>query len=757
MTGGKVGWKEDVPQEELVQTSPPSSPTDKQARRASTKWTTKVKILSGSWHTSSGNSEKVQPYRAWCEQAVALQRPPRWMHLEAIGRAPLETPTRPPRLTPLRGFVEGSGEDSRPSTSGGGDPSSSLQASEMSGGGGGLAALDVQAANPEAITSGPSEDLDDAPSCGERPALQRSFSGQCTEIIFDQDSVDAFDAGRFYKACPLFAPCSPTFVRELLATGGPRVWRGVTFDTGTTVYAKGDAGFSAFIVARGSVEIVSEARVILEESIPSVLLGPGDVFGEPQVLGVASTRLETVHAKTSLHVLEVSCSVLSTLLLRTADSLEGAAPEPQPVEENEDDPLSVGIGGGATVVVPQDRTRHAFEEERRHFEHEAAKWYTQLRPRTGGTIAVPSSPRAANSSYMTSTEESSRDMSSTCRRSSRERNCTHGRGSSGGGGGGGTILSSTLSHNQESYAGPTVGVSSLEDPRKWRQQLKEAQAALMEGGSTGLGVHRERLLHRLRGDIRRDVRQGNMIPADAMRVDRVISMGGSSPKSARGGAPWESEDGGVSPSSASGGRGRTRSGQNGSQQQAAGPSAGHVAQKAKITAVGPEKMLVVMQMLRAHRQNKDGTEDDADLRAGGVIGERHALDLDLLPPLEHASPAQRQWLIKDLERQARIVNTRRRGAAIREGGLVMPDSPGRKGRTVSSRARQSVSPGGQESRALRPSESTHFDSLCLTVPNSPTCSLEIGPMMWPTPSMLATPKASPRKKRLGWEAAPCGA
>mmetsp|Transcript_47918 Transcript_47918/g.126394 ORF Transcript_47918/g.126394 Transcript_47918/m.126394 type:complete len:369 (-) Transcript_47918:168-1274(-) len=260
-------------------------------------------------------------------------------------------------------------------------------------------------------------------------------------------------------------------------------------------------------------------------------------------------------------------------------------------------------------------------------------------------------------------------------------------------------------------ASSSSGVSSLDDPKGWRQQLERAQATLLEGGNNFEdNVRREKLLQKLREDMRRDIKRGYMIPADAMRsssdhqhqhhkLQRSGTAGTVSAVSSRPGSAS-----GCHPVSGCGGRGHAAVSRPGNEQggrnlgrrttllgigtPAPEPAAEDIVdtrsrRNTLLAAAGtgsvPDRLVQALITLRGTRSGEDedpnDEEEDESPRAlfssGGVGRDCHPFDLDLLPPLNYASPRQKQLLMKDLERQARTARARRKFAMRRRVASII--------------------------------------------------------------------------------------
>jgi len=122
-----------------------------------------------------------------------------------------------------------------------------------------------------------------------------------------------------------------------------------------------------FIVGRGVAEILVKGN---RTDIRTVEVG--GYFGEQQVLGILSRRHETVRAKTSLQLFEVTANALTKLLRRTH------------AEEDAEH------GFGADTSLWKKRAERGqtsfqclYQEERRHFESEAVRMYKVM---SGDTV-----------------------------------------------------------------------------------------------------------------------------------------------------------------------------------------------------------------------------------------------------------------------------------------------------------------------------------------------------------------------------------
>eukprot|EP00929_Paragymnodinium_shiwhaense_P059021 TRINITY_DN29547_c0_g1_i1.p1 TRINITY_DN29547_c0_g1~~TRINITY_DN29547_c0_g1_i1.p1 ORF type:complete len:701 (-),score=187.14 TRINITY_DN29547_c0_g1_i1:263-2365(-) len=246
---------------------------------------------------------------------------------------------------------------------------------------------------------------------GSAPVPPRSFSRQCRRIMYEQHSVALFDARQSIMECAFFQACSAGFVRELIAAGGPPIWQGESYDCGSIIYTEGNVGSSLFVVVRGFAEVTATWR-----QEPGNI-APGEFFGAPQVLGVLTRRHETVHAKTSLHALVISNTVLSRLLKKTrvddergglrdpilepttfgstASSMQGMLPDvgefasTMSMDVNQifahrrsnNQHSGLANSDSGTSLHSKDAAslmQYVFVQERKHFEREAIRLYSEV-------------------------------------------------------------------------------------------------------------------------------------------------------------------------------------------------------------------------------------------------------------------------------------------------------------------------------------------------------------------------------------------
>eukprot|EP00930_Biecheleria_cincta_P083307 TRINITY_DN72905_c0_g1_i1.p1 TRINITY_DN72905_c0_g1~~TRINITY_DN72905_c0_g1_i1.p1 ORF type:complete len:503 (-),score=85.88 TRINITY_DN72905_c0_g1_i1:452-1960(-) len=262
-----------------------------------------------------GRRAAPSPYVGWCKQAAAHRSPPREVLFETAGRAPVNAPPHPARLTPVRQMAR----------------------TAPIGGFGNFA---------------------DTPR-----DLPRSFSGECCRILADQASISTFDAYQAYKSCELFRACSPGFLQELAQLGGSVAWQGRIFKCGSLIYTEGEKGSSMFVIARGTVALSASAA----GAISPCVLGQGDCFGVAEGLGVVSKRQETATAKTSVHILEVTLSALTLLLCIRRNS------EDMLISNTGSGWCSARLGQRRAPPA------HVFHKERRHFEKESRRLYIRFR------------------------------------------------------------------------------------------------------------------------------------------------------------------------------------------------------------------------------------------------------------------------------------------------------------------------------------------------------------------------------------------
>lgn len=409
-------------------------------------------------YSSARNNQQL--YRAWCERSKAYTSPARHLLLEHLGRAPVEVPPHPARLTPVRRMAKKSGKQL---------PALALHPRLQ------LSRASIDSGSAAFSSSRPDTgDVADAANGIEATELMNGlmpFSLQCTGVMSSQTGVEAFSARKVFSACEFFDSCSLCFIRELVASGEPPLWQGISFDSGSIVYSEGEEGASMYVVVRGQAEATAKDR-------GSRTLGPLDYFGEAQALGVLSKRQETVNAATPLHVLEVSCSTLTDLLRR----------------KREAEPTGRGMHDSSDV--------YAFKEERKYFERLADNVYqsfTRRRRRQRGRLACGGFSRDEDQELAELASKLKVHLSKV----------------------GGT--SSTLAQAvplPDAVAAPS-SASALENPRAWRKRVEQAQAA-MEGDTVEDVASVLRYMKKLKASIRADLRGGYKMPVDLVQAQKDL-------------------------------------------------------------------------------------------------------------------------------------------------------------------------------------------------------------------------------------------
>lgn len=384
------------------------------------------------------------PYVGWCKQAAAHRSPPREVLFETAGRAPVNAPPHPARLTPVRQMAR-------------------------------------------TVPSGGFGNFGDAPR-----DLPRSFSGECSRILADQASISTFDAYQAYKNCELFRACSPGFFQELAQLGGSVAWQGRIFKCGSLIYTEGEKGSSMFVIARGTVAL----SVAAAGAAPPSVLGQGECFGVAEGLGVVSERQDTATARTSVHILEVTLSAL-TLLLSIKRN-----PEDVLISNTGSGWYSARLGQRRPPPA------HVFCKERSHFEKEARRIYIRFRQRRSPrrqraptndespqetsdasplTITMsedfgPKSPRAAKSTASTTFPASPKKRPKE--------------------------LEEVGSFTASPATTATSNWTSKTHPRKWREQVEKKQAEMEGGSFQDGGKAREQFQQQLNISIRQDFFNG---------------------------------------------------------------------------------------------------------------------------------------------------------------------------------------------------------------------------------------------------------
>jgi len=653
------------------------------------------------------------PYRAICERAAALERPPRHLELRTIGRAPVETPARPARLCLLRQPAPAAGTPVPPPT-----PARANAAGQST------------AVEPEVQQGGEGEGEhggDGSPRSRSEDAGGGldggAFAGQCRAVVGDQDLVEAYDAHKIYQSSSLFGKCSPCFIRHLVAQGGPSVWSGITTDVGVVVYSAGDTGHSAYIIVRGFAETISAAAsaaaaaaaahggtsagaAAVEEARR---LGPGDCFGDAQAVGVEVTRQETVRAKTSMHLLEVSCSTLTRLLMQKIGpdaDIDATAPtswsKGRTLGSMSSPPEAPKVAERASLNMHdesddhQQHQQYAFKEERRYFEREATRMYAALHPKSAGGSAL-NTTRTTRTAASYGSEEvprsSTRSGASLWHRIAAAPDPLAAP-STPTGNGSPTVATATsptaaaaAAASQGSSGGPAAPTppspratpsspaagkhySSLEDPRAWRKQLERAQLNMLEGGNSPEDhVKREKILNTLREEVRKDIKRGLMVPSDAADLIRRSPLSGFS----RVGPTAAAASGAAAAEAARPARAKSTTAPRFTTIFDHGIKKIVTAPKGEIS--NPERIVQALNTLKGGRKEEEAGEEEEDTQGpSGAISladRQQPLDLEMLPPLQYAGPRQKVLLIKDLERQARQAQARRKLAMRRRVASII--------------------------------------------------------------------------------------
>jgi len=140
------------------------------------------------YSVAPGNNQQL--YRAWCERSKAYTSPARHLVLEHLGRAPVEVPPHPARLTPVRRMAKKSGKQL---------PGLALRprvqlsrASSFSGSGDFSSRPDTR------------DGIDDGVAATELMNVLMPFSAQCTGVMSSQTDVEAFSARKVFSACEFF-------------------------------------------------------------------------------------------------------------------------------------------------------------------------------------------------------------------------------------------------------------------------------------------------------------------------------------------------------------------------------------------------------------------------------------------------------------------------------------------------------------------------------------------------------------------------
>mmetsp|Transcript_100382 Transcript_100382/g.199171 ORF Transcript_100382/g.199171 Transcript_100382/m.199171 type:complete len:611 (-) Transcript_100382:57-1889(-) len=436
------------------------------------------------------SSNNLQLYKAWCERSKAYTSPARHLLLEHLGRAPVEVPPHPARLTPVRRMAKKSGKQL---------PGLALhprlqlsRASSFSGSG-------ESSSRPD---TGDAAETTDGVIATELMNILMPFSSQCTGMMSSQTNVEAFSARKVFSACEFFDSCSLCFIRELVASGEPALWQGISFDSGSIVYSEGERGASMYVVVRGQAESSAKDR-------GSRTFAPHDYFGEAQALGVLAKRQETMHAATPLHVLEVSCNTLTDLLGR----------------KREVDPTGTGMNDGSNV--------YAFAEERTYFERVAEDVYQSFTRRrrqrgrlAGGGISRDDDQELAElanrlKAQLSKVGGTPSSLAQATELMSRQQSPRGGarpfarRPSAGG------LLVAPL----PDPAAVASSASAMDNPAAWRKRVERAQAA-MEGQTLEDIAAVLRYMEKLKASIRMDLRRGYKMPVDVVQAQKEFGLSG---------------------------------------------------------------------------------------------------------------------------------------------------------------------------------------------------------------------------------------
>jgi len=335
--------------------------------------------------------------------------------------------------------------------------------------------------------------------------IEGLFPDSCNEVVDNQDTLQNYDAVKIYRQCRFFKPCSLWFIRELLFSGGDAVRRGQTFDSGAIVYSEGDPGMCMYVVARGTAEVSSTTK-------STFCVGYGGSFGDAQVLGVSSVREDTVRAKTSLHVLQVTCGALTRLLKKTPLSDLNENPATSDDKSVNKKPghlerMSVMTTGMSKRCSQGSSLPYVFLEERHHFEREAVRIYHEQNQHHAQQVADKKDVCTADTNAAGSLVETP----------ARRKQRTDGK----------ELISIASAQRPKSHAvssGLNVAhVSGLENPRQWRQQVERTQQILVEGKLQDIPA-RDRYIESLSTSIRSDMLGGQMMPPDSAFKKRRSSF-----------------------------------------------------------------------------------------------------------------------------------------------------------------------------------------------------------------------------------------
>lgn len=421
-----------------------------------------------------------------CERSRTHTNPSRHLLLEHLGRAPVEVPPHPARLTPVRRMAKQSGNQLKAMVFH--RPLELSLASTFSG-------SSLLSSRDDLSDAG---EGNDGVAATELMNVLMPFSAQCTGVMSSQTSVEAFSARKVFSACEFFDSCSLCFVRELVASGEPPLWQGISFDSGSVVYSEGELGATMYVVIRGQAEASAKDR-------GSRTFGPRDYFGEAQALGVLAKRQETVHAATPLHVLEVSCKTLTDLLRRKREA-------------------------DFTGTRPTDGSKvYAFAEERKYFERVAEDVYqsSTRRRRQRGRLAGGGFSRDDDQELAELANKLKAQLSKVggSPRTMTQAAQLMGRQQSPRGGAGPLERRPQLPDPVAATSSATSSASALENPRAWRKRVEQAQAA-MEGDTVEDVAAVLRFIEKLKASIRMDLRGGYKMPVDAVQAQN--ELGGTS-------------------------------------------------------------------------------------------------------------------------------------------------------------------------------------------------------------------------------------
>eukprot|EP00927_Polykrikos_kofoidii_P013981 TRINITY_DN16099_c0_g1_i1.p1 TRINITY_DN16099_c0_g1~~TRINITY_DN16099_c0_g1_i1.p1 ORF type:complete len:748 (-),score=122.95 TRINITY_DN16099_c0_g1_i1:54-2297(-) len=386
----------------------------------------------------------------------------------------------------------------------------------------------------------PKDAANDPPS--DRPrVLSKSFSSKCFHVLNDQRTTASLNALRLFLDCEFFKPCCPAFLRGLIAAGGKLSWQGEDFHSESTVYAEGSTGITMYIIVRGVAVVVTKERPQETRELRA-----GDSFGEAQVLGVVSQRHETVSAKTPLHVLVVSGDVLSRLLKQIKvdeEDMFDAARVASTQAVNSDGSRAKAWIESNQVEASQDEGRlavdddnsckkkkastarrngYVFLEERRHFERESVRLYLEVGLAHRQELAKNRTSGRTRRGKLANTDvadeaEVMNDIGHDARH--------HRIGDSNTP----EVPSRRLATDAPSRASPATPASPASArgaaPSARSEMRGRYQQTNEVPNEDGCGAQ-ERFMQRLEQSIRTDMRRGLMMPADCLGVSGNPSRGG---------------------------------------------------------------------------------------------------------------------------------------------------------------------------------------------------------------------------------------